>query len=200
MTLLNEKNLGVFLKRLFEKSILEYQSINFDDTIAFRNILETFKFDYYRYFVSYDISESKMYTRVELLGILLYRTARYYYKINLEDVANTYSTLGRLISGFEIYYTADIGKGLKINHGLGTVIGARCLLGDNILIHQNVTIGDKGGYRPSLGDNIIIYAGAILLGNIKIQNNAIIGANTVCFIDVPEGSTVVGNPAKVIKN
>lgn len=58
-------------------------------------------------------------------------------------VADLYSLLGRVIGQIEIYYSSEIGEGFRINHGVGTVIGARAHIGDNFTIHQNCTIGDK---------------------------------------------------------
>src|SRR5690242_6756085 len=99
----------------------------------------------------------------------------------------------------EIYYSAEIGKGLKVNHGLGTVIGARTKIGENVLLHHGVTFGDKNGKRPCVKDNVTIYAGAKILGDITIGNNAIIGANSVCFSNVPDNATAAGVPARIIK-
>ena len=104
--------------------------------------------------------------------------------------------LGRIQGLVEIYYSAQIGRGLKINHGIGSVIGARCVIGDNCLLHQGVTLGDKDGGRPIIGNNVIINAGAVVLGNITIGDDSIIGANTVCLKSVPSHAICVGVPAK----
>lgn len=133
-----------------------------------------------------------------MIGILCYRIARWCYENGKDEQANHYSNLGRIISGFEIYYSAEIGRGMKINHGLGTVIGARCKIGENVLLHQEVTLGDRKGGRPVLLDNVTVYAGAKILGNITLENNSIIGANSVCLIDVPENGVVTGNPGKIL--
>jgi serine O-acetyltransferase len=123
--------------------------------------------------------------------------ARWLYENDNEITANYYSNLGRIISGFEVYYSAEIGKGMKINHGLGTVIGARCKIGENVLLHQNVTLGDRKGGRPILLDKVTVYAGAKVLGNITLGNNSVVGANSVCLINIPDNSIVVGNPGKI---
>ena len=99
----------------------------------------------------------------------------------------------------ELYYSADIGRGLKINHGAGLVVGARCIIGDNCLLHQNVTLGDKNGGRPCLGADSVVYAGASILGDVHIGKNAVIGANAVVLHSFPEGAVLVGAPAKNIK-
>ena len=111
---------------------------------------------------------------------------------------DAYSLLARHIGQIEIFYSADIGKGFKINHGVGTVIGARCKIGDNCMIHQNCTIGDRKGGRPTIGNNVIIYAGAMILGDITIGDNTIIGANSVVTKSCPPNSILVGSPAKIV--
>lgn len=106
--------------------------------------------------------------------------------------------MGRQIGLSEIYYSADIGTGLKINHGVGTVIGARCRIGNNCTIHQCCTLGDRNGGRPVLGDNVTVYAGSLILGEICIGDNSIIGANSVVMKSYPDNSVIVGIPAKKI--
>ena len=113
-------------------------------------------------------------------------------------VKDAYSLLVRHIGQIEIFYSADIGKGFKINHGVGTVIGARCKIGENCMIHQNCTIGDRKGGRPTIGNNVIIYAGAMILGDITIGDNTIIGANSVVTKSCPPNSILVESPAKIV--
>lgn len=99
-------------------------------------------------------------------------------------------------------------QGTKFPHLLGIVISRAAKLGNNCIIYQNVTIGarnvkegdfNKPANYPIIGDNVIIYSGAVIVGSIKVGNNAIIGANSVVLNDVPENATVVGSPAKIIK-
>ena len=133
--------------------------------------------------------------------MLLYRISRALYISDLESgggVKDAYSLLARHIGQIELFYSADIGKGFKINHGVGTVIGARCKIGENCMIHQNCTIGDRKGGRPTIGNNVIIYAGAMILGDISIGDNCIIGANSVVTKSCPPNSILVGAPAKIV--
>jgi serine O-acetyltransferase len=198
--LLTEYTIVVELRRWFSKSII-FNDIEFESHHSLlASSLNVFLFDYQRYFPNEtEIELNKVLLRTELQGILLYRLARNYYLGNNINAADKCSLLGRFLSGFEIYYSAEIGKGLKINHGLGLVVGARTKIGNNALLHQGVTFGDKDSGRPVVGDNVIVYAGAKILGNVNIGHNSIIAANCVCFIDVPENKTAVGVPAKILK-
>ncbi|WP_284651802.1 serine O-acetyltransferase [Flavobacterium terrisoli] len=192
--------LGKELRYLFQKFyVLEKVDINFEDDAIYEKALAVFQFDYQRYFPEEVILKEHLFSRIELIGILLYRIARNYYLDGKEEIALHYSNLGRIISGSEIFYSADIGKGIKINHGFGTVIGARCTIGENALVHQNATLGDRNGGRPILLDNVTVYAGAKILGNIICGNNSVIAANCVCMIDVPDNGLIAGVPGKIKK-
>lgn len=97
---------------------------------------------------------------------------------------------------------SNIGEGMVAWHGFSTIIFARSI-GKNFSTFQNVTVGRSGGSHseedniPIIGDNVQICTGAVVVGNIKIGNNVIIGGN--CFVnkDVPDNSIVVGNPMKI---
>lgn len=83
---------------------------------------------------------------------------------------------------------------------VGIVISPSAIIGKNCTIYQNVTIGQKNGKNAAIiGDNVLICANACILGNIKIGDNAIIGAGAVVIKDVPANAVVAGNPAEVIK-
>ena len=95
--------------------------------------------------------------------------------------------------------TKEIGPGLFIHHGFGTIISAKSI-GAKCWINQGVTLGYKEPDKaPAIGDNVKIFAGAKVLGGIVIGNNVIIGANAVVTKDVPGNCTVVGVPAYIIK-
>ena len=105
--------------------------------------------------------------------------------------------------GIEIHPGATIGRRLVIDHGTGIVIGETAEIGDDVLIYQGVTLGgtgkDEGKRHPTIGNNVMISAGAKVLGPIKVGDNARIAAGAVVLKEVPANSTVVGVPAKVVR-
>ena len=93
----------------------------------------------------------------------------------------------------------EIGGGLYIQHGFATMVAAK-EIGENCWINQQVTIGYNGqGDPPVIGDNVMITCGAKVLGDIRIGNHVIIGANAVVVRDVPDRCVVGGVPAKILK-
>ena len=113
------------------------------------------------------------------------------------------SYLTRIITGIEIHPKAQIGNRFFIDHGEGVVIGETTIIGDDVLIYQQVTLGgtgnEHGKRHPTRGNNVIIGAGAKVLGNITIGDNTRVGAGSVVVDDVPEHCTVVGVPGRVVQ-
>jgi serine O-acetyltransferase len=114
-----------------------------------------------------------------------------------------FAYLTKTLTHIEIHPGAKIGKDFFIDHGSGVVIGETTVIGDNVTIYQAVTLGGvstkKGKRHPTLGSNIVIGAGAKVLGNIQIGDYVQIGANSVVIKDIPNYSTVVGIPGKILK-
>lgn len=102
-----------------------------------------------------------------------------------------------------IYHTKQkFGEGTSFPHlGLGVLIHPDCKIGKNCKILHGVTIGGKSGHKevPIIGNNVLLGANSIIIGPIKIGNNVTVGAGAVVVKDVPDNTTVVGNPAKEIK-
>ena len=98
-----------------------------------------------------------------------------------------------------IPYEAKIGKNVHFGYnGLGIVIHRKCVIGDNVLFYQQVTLGGgRGDGVPVIGSNVVLGAGAEVIGNVTIGDNAKIGANAVVLTDVPAYATAVGVPAKI---
>ena len=117
--------------------------------------------------------------------------------------ARAISQISRAITGIEIHPGATIGKGLMIDHGMGVVIGETAVIGDDCTIYQGVTLGgtgkDVGKRHPTLGNNVMVGAGAKVLGPFYIGDNVKIAANAVVLKEIPEKSTAVGSPAKVVR-
>jgi len=135
-------------------------------------------------------------------ALLFYRIAHFLNNLKLKFIARLLSQFTRFLTGIEIHPGAKIGKKLFIDHGMGIVIGETTTIGDNCTIYHGVTLGgtgkDKYKRHPDIGDNVIIGCGAKVLGPIKIGNNVKIGANSVILKEVPDNSTVVGVPGKII--
>ena len=99
----------------------------------------------------------------------------------------------------DISSTAEIGGGLIVQHGYGTIIAPR-KIGKNCWVNQGVTIGyTNNDDCPTLGDNVTVYAGAKILGDVHVGNNVVVAANAVVVKDVEDNCIVGGVPAKVIK-
>ncbi|MFP5075544.1 serine O-acetyltransferase [Neisseria sp. WLZKY-1] len=108
------------------------------------------------------------------------------------------------VFGVDIHPAAKFGRGIMIDHGTGVVIGETAVLGNDISILHGVTLGGsgkEGGDRhPKIGDGVMIGANASVLGNIRVNECAKIGAGSVVVADVPPFTTVVGVPAKTVGN
>ncbi len=91
----------------------------------------------------------------------------------------------------------NIGKGAHFEHSYATYLNAESI-GDNFYCLQMVTLGNGKGGRPTIGNDVKIYTGATVFGGIHIGNHVTIGAGAVVFQDIPDESTVVGTPARII--
>ena len=121
------------------------------------------------------------------------------FKVILIKVAVLRHLFWSVVTGADIPINTQIAGGLLIPHPNGIVMHADVKIGPNCLIFQQVTIGSKDDSRPpTIGGHVDIGAGAKVLGEINIGNHAKIGANAVVLIDVPEGRSAVGVPAKII--
>lgn len=105
-------------------------------------------------------------------------------------------------TGIQLPIGTSIAGGIRFFHYSCIVIASSVRIGKNVSIHQGVTIGrvfcGKNAGVPTIGDNVVIFAGAKLIGNIHVGDNAVIGANAVVVKDVPANSVVSGVPAKII--
>lgn len=138
-----------------------------------------------------------------LHAIIAYRLAHKLHTWGLKLLARMISYLTRIITGIEIHPAAQIGRRFFIDHGEGVVIGETTIIGDDVLVYQQVTLGgtgnDHGKRHPTIGNHVIIGAGAKVLGDIIIADHVRIGAGSVVIEDVPSHSTVVGVPGRIVQ-
>lgn len=138
-----------------------------------------------------------------LWALLFHRLAHWLYKKGLRFLPRFISAVGQFLTMIDIHPAATIGRRVFIDHGMGVVIGETSIIGDDVIIYQQVTLGgvstSKGKRHPTLENNAVIGAGAKILGNITIGANSKVGANSVVVKNVPADSTAVGIPARVLK-
>lgn len=136
-----------------------------------------------------------------LQAIWLHRFAHALHRFKVPVLPRLISHINRFLTGVEIHPAAQIGKGVFIDHGMGVVIGETAIVGDGTIIYQDVTLGgtgkETGKRHPTLGRNVIVGAGAKVLGNISIGDNARIGAASVVLRNVPSDCTVIGIPGRI---
>lgn len=138
-----------------------------------------------------------------LHAVLIHRMAHKLYTSGLTFLARVLSQLARAITGIEIHPGATIGRRFFIDHGMGVVIGETAVIGDDVILYQGVTLGgtgkEKGKRHPTLGNHVVVGTGAKVLGNITLGNNVKIGAGSVVVHPVPDDSTVVGIPGRIVR-
>jgi serine O-acetyltransferase len=135
-----------------------------------------------------------------------HRISHFLWRLNLKLLARIHANLVRSSTGIEIHPAAKIGRRFFIDHGMGVVIGATTVIGDDVMIYHNVTLGAKSNVgvtgndkrHPTIGNNVLIGAGAKVLGNIKIGDGSKIAANSVVTKDLLPQSTVETGDSFVI--
>ncbi len=138
-----------------------------------------------------------------LHATLLHRLAHWFYGHHLKLIARMISQVARFLTGIEIHPGATIGRRFFIDHGMGVVVGETTIIGDDVILYQGVTLGgtgkDRGKRHPTLGNKVVVGTGAKVLGNITLGNNVKVGAGSVVVHSVPDDSTVVGIPGRVVR-
>jgi serine O-acetyltransferase len=136
-------------------------------------------------------------------AILLHRFAHRLYLAGVPLLPRFISQIGRFLTGIEIHPGATIGRRFFIDHGAGVVIGETSEIGDDVLIYQGVTLGgtgkEKGKRHPTLGNHVVVGTGAKVLGSITVGDYVKIGAGSVVIRSVPDHSTVVGIPGRIVR-
>jgi serine O-acetyltransferase len=115
--------------------------------------------------------------------------------------ARVLSNVTRTLTGVEIHPGATIGKRFFIDHGMGVVIGETAIVGDDVMLYHDVTLGGRSLAKvkrhPTVGDRVTIGSGARVLGDVNLGDDSQIGANSVVTKDVPAGAVAVGIPAQI---
>ncbi|CAB4543808.1 MAG: serine O-acetyltransferase [Actinobacteria bacterium] len=123
-----------------------------------------------------------------------YRIAHFLWQLKLKLLARIYSNWIRAATGVEIHPAAKIGRRFFIDHGMGVVIGATAIVGDDVMIYHDVTLGartiESGKRHPTIGNNVVIGSGAKVLGDISIGDGVKINANVVVTKSVPARTMV----------
>lgn len=139
--------------------------------------------------------------------LLCYKTSNFFTRNSLLKligfpVRMAYRLFVQWILGIDIPDTTKIGRNFNVYHGQGLIINSSAVIGDNVTIRHNTTIGNakENGGCPIIGNNVNIGANSVIIGEITIGDNAVIAAGSVVVKDVPSGVLVAGNPAKIIKS
>ncbi len=172
-------------------------------------MFDTFKQDVRRWIVPQQIAPAEAVTLSRTLALLLrhkalramvwFRFGSWCSRRRVRVVPTLMTWILSTFYGMEIAIGPSYGGGLYIPHTVGMVLNPS-RLGANCSIIATVTIGMRNEYAfPQLGDNVFIGAGARILGDIMIGDGAVIGANAVVIENVPSGATVVGVPARIVR-
>ena len=137
-----------------------------------------------------------------LHALWFHRVAHWFWVREFFFLGRFLSHIGRFLTGIEIHPGARIGKKFFIDHGMGVVIGETAEIGDNVTLYHGVTLGgvswEKTKRHPTIEDNVVIGSGAKILGPFVVGMGSKVGSNSVVVKEVPENSTVVGIPGRVV--
>lgn len=133
-----------------------------------------------------------------LWAIWGHRIAHRLHRLGVPFLPRLLSQVTRFLTGVEVHPGAVLGRRLFIDHGAGVVIGETARVGDDVTIYHNVTLGGRGrrydakGSRrhPTVGDRVVLGTGATVLGDVRIGDDAEIGALSLVLSDVPAGARV----------
>ena len=135
--------------------------------------------------------------------VFAYRVYRHLFSNGHKILSYLIYVRTKAVTRCDIAREAEIGAGFKIAHPFDVVIGPDARLGDDVIVFNGVTIGNRLSKdfwtgMPVIGNAVLIGTGSKILGPVKIGDGARIGANAVVLCDVPQGATAVGNPARII--
>jgi serine O-acetyltransferase len=135
-------------------------------------------------------------------AIQTHRLAHALWRLGRNDLALYLQSRSSSVFQTDIHPAARIGKGIFLDHATGLVVGSTAVIGDNVSLLQDVTLGgtgkEKGDRHPKIGHGVLIGAGAKVLGNIEIGHCSRIAAGSVVLAAVPPNKTVAGVPGRVV--
>jgi serine O-acetyltransferase len=149
-----------------------------------------------------------------LFAITVYRIANLLFNLNVPQLPRIMTEHAHSLTGIDIHPGATIGKKFVIDHGTGVVIGETSVIGDNVRVYQNVTIGAlslppnageklRGSKRhPTIENDVIIYSGATILGGKTIiGQGSVVGGSVWLTHSIPAGTKVfMESPGLIYKN
>ena len=154
------------------------------------------------------IAHGEDWTRPGFRAVAVHRFGVWRMSIRLKLFRAPFSLLYRFMFrrvrngyGIELPYSVRLGRRVVVEHQGAIVVHGASMIGDDCILRQGVTIGNKDLTRPqdapTIGEKVNIGSGAKILGAIQIGDGASIGANAVVVRDVPANATAVGVPAKI---
>jgi serine O-acetyltransferase len=175
---------------------------------AYTGVRDLFRSDFLRVYPA-EIWESEerslraLQTSAPVQAVLIYRISHEIFRKDVFDpFLDFLAYLMHVRTGMEVYYSSEIGEGFRIMHGSGLVLGPRNIIGRNFTVYQGVTLGQRRQHSPGeflqIGDDCTVFAGARVLGKLKLGNRVTVAANAVLLCDAEEGGTYGGVPARRI--
>jgi serine O-acetyltransferase len=131
-----------------------------------------------------------------------HRIGHWLWRQDRRDLARFLQSRVSEIFAVDIHPAVPVGCRVFIDHGTGLVVGETAVIGDDVSILHEVTLGgtgkERGDRHPKVRDGVLLCAGAKVLGNVEIGRDAKVGAGSVVLQDVPAGATVAGVPARIV--
>jgi len=131
-----------------------------------------------------------------------HRVGHWLWRSRRRDLAHFLQSRVSEVFAVDIHPAVPIGSGVFIDHGTGLVVGETAVIGDDVSILHEVTLGgtgkERGDRHPKVRNGVLLGAGAKVLGNVEIGRDAKVAAGSVVLRDVPPGATVAGVPARIV--